>query len=200
MAGRRGRCRPGGAQPVPARPADRRAISAKASRISAGGSAHGLRKSGATRLAEWGGGEAEIMACPAHKEARMAAPCFRKAQRDRLADAGSARGLGTKEEQKFPNLSERLNITAPRPTESRAGIALYGDPGRIRTCNLPLRRGLLYPVEPRGQRPCSGPSGGARQGRRWRRAQAKLPCTAQPGAWGVWKSHSRGPSAVSTRQ
>lgn len=26
-----------------------------------------------------------------------------------------------------------------------------GDPGRIRTCNLPLRRGLLYPVEPRGQ-------------------------------------------------
>ena len=24
------------------------------------------------------------------------------------------------------------------------------DPGRIRTCNLPLRRGLLYPVEPRG--------------------------------------------------
>ena len=27
---------------------------------------------------------------------------------------------------------------------------LNGDPGRIRTCNLPLRRGLLYPVEPRG--------------------------------------------------
>lgn len=25
----------------------------------------------------------------------------------------------------------------------------FGDPGRIRTCNLPLRRGLLYPVEPR---------------------------------------------------
>ena len=24
-----------------------------------------------------------------------------------------------------------------------------GDPDRIRTCNLPLRRGLLYPVEPR---------------------------------------------------
>ena len=24
-----------------------------------------------------------------------------------------------------------------------------GDSGRIRTCNLPLRRGLLYPVEPR---------------------------------------------------
>ncbi len=28
---------------------------------------------------------------------------------------------------------------------------IAGDPGRIRTCNLPLRRGLLYPVEPRGR-------------------------------------------------
>ena len=28
-----------------------------------------------------------------------------------------------------------------------------GDPGRVRTCNLPLRRGLLYPVEPRGLAP-----------------------------------------------
>lgn len=28
---------------------------------------------------------------------------------------------------------------------------VFGDPGRIRTCNLPLRRGLLYPVEPRGR-------------------------------------------------
>ena len=27
----------------------------------------------------------------------------------------------------------------------------FGDPGRIRTCNLPLRRGLLYPVEPRSR-------------------------------------------------
>ena len=26
-----------------------------------------------------------------------------------------------------------------------------GDPERIRTTNLPLRRGLLYPVEPRGR-------------------------------------------------
>jgi hypothetical protein len=25
---------------------------------------------------------------------------------------------------------------------------LFGDPGWIRTTNLPLRRGLLYPVEP----------------------------------------------------
>jgi hypothetical protein len=30
--------------------------------------------------------------------------------------------------------------------------------------------------------------------------QAKAPCTAQPGACGVWKSQSRGPSSVSMRQ
>jgi simple sugar transport system ATP-binding protein len=33
-------------------------------------------------------------------------------------------------------------------------IGSVGDPGRIRTCNLPLRRGLLYPVEPRGRCLC----------------------------------------------
>jgi hypothetical protein len=27
-------------------------------------------------------------------------------------------------------------------------LILFGDPGWIRTTNLPLRRGLLYPVEP----------------------------------------------------
>jgi hypothetical protein len=27
-------------------------------------------------------------------------------------------------------------------------LVLFGDPGWIRTTNLPLRRGLLYPVEP----------------------------------------------------
>jgi hypothetical protein len=30
------------------------------------------------------------------------------------------------------------------------GVDQYGDPDWIRTNNLPLRRGLLYPVEPRG--------------------------------------------------
>ena len=29
-------------------------------------------------------------------------------------------------------------------------MKLSGDPDWIRTNNLPLRRGLLYPVEPRG--------------------------------------------------
>jgi hypothetical protein len=28
---------------------------------------------------------------------------------------------------------------------------IFGDPDWIRTSNLPLRRGLLYPVEPRGR-------------------------------------------------
>lgn len=38
---------------------------------------------------------------------------------------------------------------APKLSRSYHRIS-YGDPDRIRTCNLPLRRGLLYPVEPRG--------------------------------------------------
>lgn len=31
----------------------------------------------------------------------------------------------------------------------KVAVGESGDPGRVRTCNLPLRRGLLYPVEPR---------------------------------------------------
>jgi hypothetical protein len=40
-----------------------------------------------------------------------------------------------------------------------------GDPGRTRTCNLSLRRGLLYPVEPRGHACCSGRFGPVTQHR-----------------------------------
>ena len=40
------------------------------------------------------------------------------------------------------------NLLAAQAIKSR----LDGDPDRIRTCNLPLRRGLLYPVEPRDLR------------------------------------------------
>jgi hypothetical protein len=38
-------------------------------------------------------------------------------------------------------------------------VGAAGDPGRTRTCNLSLRRGLLYPVEPRGRVGRSGPFG-----------------------------------------
>ena len=45
-----------------------------------------------------------------------------------------------------------ITFTAITCTSLRETLLLRsGDPGRIRTCNLPLRRGLLYPVEPRGR-------------------------------------------------
>jgi hypothetical protein len=43
-----------------------------------------------------------------------------------------------------------LHAPAQRPVNKPYFSGSFGDPGRIRTCNLPLRRGLLYPVEPRG--------------------------------------------------
>src|SRR6056297_2734220 len=45
----------------------------------------------------------------------------------------------------YPNLIMQIRILKGFPH------LISGDPGRIRTCNLPLRRGLLYPVEPRGR-------------------------------------------------
>ena len=51
-------------------------------------------------------------------------------------------------------------VTSPAPPTSFqeppstliCGVLGVGGPGRTRTCNLPLRRGLLYPIEPRGRR------------------------------------------------
>ena len=43
-----------------------------------------------------------------------------------------------------------LHTSAQRLANKPYFSGSFGDPGRIRTCNLPLRRGLLYPVEPRG--------------------------------------------------
>ena len=43
--------------------------------------------------------------------------------------------------------------SAQGPVNKSYFSGVFGDPGRIRTCNLPLRRGLLYPVEPRGHAP-----------------------------------------------
>lgn len=31
--------------------------------------------------------------------------------------------------------------------EIAVGLELYGVPGQVRTANLPLRRGMLYPIE-----------------------------------------------------
>lgn len=55
------------------------------------GSAHGLRKSGATRLAEAGATEWEIASFLAHKDTKAAAVYVRKANRARMASNGMAK-------------------------------------------------------------------------------------------------------------
>lgn len=54
-------------------------------------SSHGLRKAGATRLAEHGANECEIMAFLAHKTPHEAATYTRAVRRARLADAGMSK-------------------------------------------------------------------------------------------------------------
>ena len=55
------------------------------------GSAHGLRKAGATRLAEAGATEWEIASFLAHKDTKAAAVYVRKANRARMASNGMAK-------------------------------------------------------------------------------------------------------------
>jgi integrase len=69
-------------------------------------SAHGLRKAGATRLADYGASENEIAAFLAHKDTRMASIYTRKRDRARL---GMARLPGPNREQKLSNLPVGLD-------------------------------------------------------------------------------------------
>lgn len=39
----------------------------------------------------------------------------------------------------------------PLLIESAESLKIYGVPGQVRTANLPLRRGMLYPIELLGQ-------------------------------------------------
>lgn len=71
------------------------------------GSAHGLRKAGARRLAEAGATEFEVMSFLGHASAREASRYVAAANRATLADSGMAK-LGAEPEQKFPNLIGRL--------------------------------------------------------------------------------------------
>ena len=73
------------------------------------GNTHGLRKAGATRLAEHGASEWEIASFLAHEDTKMAAVYVRKANRARLGTAAFARLDGAKQERKLSNPSERLD-------------------------------------------------------------------------------------------
>jgi integrase len=73
------------------------------------GSPHGLRKAGATRLADSGASAWEIASYLAHKDTKMADVYVRKANRARLADSGMGRLKSLKSEQDLSNLEDRLD-------------------------------------------------------------------------------------------
>ncbi|WP_240794105.1 tyrosine-type recombinase/integrase [Pseudorhodobacter turbinis] len=75
------------------------------------GSLHGLRKAGATRLADAGASPDEIRAYLAHATNQEGATYTKKADRARLADSGLAKLTGSKNEHNLSNLDAGLDIT-----------------------------------------------------------------------------------------
>ena len=73
---------------------------------------HGLRKAGATLLAEHGATEWEIAAFLAHEDTKEAATYVRKANRAKLGTSALARLTGPKTEQNLSNLSDGLDKTS----------------------------------------------------------------------------------------
>lgn len=80
-------------------------------------SSHGLRKAGATRLADAGANELEIMAFLGHRTPNEARTYIKKANRRRLADRGMERLRQAKREQILSNLSEKLDNEAGKDQE-----------------------------------------------------------------------------------
>ena len=64
---------------------------------------------------------------------------------------GFVREIGRFSRFRRESARDFLRASAQRPVNKPYFSGVFGDPDRIRTCNLPLRRGLLYPVEPRGR-------------------------------------------------
>ncbi|MGF6859650.1 integrase [Rhodobacteraceae bacterium MBR-64] len=83
------------------------------------GSLHGLRKAGATRLADAGATPDEIRAFLAHETNAQGATYTKKADRARLADSGMAKISGMNPEQNLSNLAVRLDKTNLQPTERK---------------------------------------------------------------------------------
>ncbi|WP_121630317.1 tyrosine-type recombinase/integrase [Tropicibacter alexandrii] len=77
--------------------------------------AHGLRKFGATQLAEHGANELEIMAFLAHRSTREALTYVKSAQRKKL----SAGGMSKVRAASVSNLSEWLDKSAPQVNEKK---------------------------------------------------------------------------------
>lgn len=73
-------------------------------------SSHGLRKAGATRLADAGASELEIMAYLGHRTPDEARTYTKKANRKHLGDTGMEKVARAKREQGLSNRVERLDI------------------------------------------------------------------------------------------
>jgi integrase len=73
-------------------------------------SSHGLRKAGATRLADAGATELEIMSFLGHRTPDEARKYVKKFNRARLGDSGMAKVERAKREQGLSNRVERLDI------------------------------------------------------------------------------------------
>ena len=84
------------------------------------GSLHGLRKAGATRLADAGATPDEIRAYLAHATNKEGSTYTGKADRARLADSGMAKLSGAKREQNLSNLAPILDTTTAQPIERKA--------------------------------------------------------------------------------
>ena len=74
-----------------------------------GANIHGLRKAGATRLAEAGSTENEIAAFLGHKNTAQAATYTAAARRETLADSGFAKLQRTKKVKNLSNHARRLD-------------------------------------------------------------------------------------------
>ena len=77
-------------------------------------SAHGLRKAAATRLADAGCSEHELMAITGHKSLSEVARYTRAADQIRLARQALNIQLGSEQEQKLSNLPTRLDKTGTK--------------------------------------------------------------------------------------
>ena len=77
-------------------------------------SAHGLRKSAATRLADAGCSQAQIKAMTGHRSDSALAPYTRAADQQRLARQALGMQLGAEGEQRLSNLPTRLDKTGAK--------------------------------------------------------------------------------------
>jgi len=92
------------------------------------GSLHGLRKAGATRLANAGATPDEIRAFLADGTNKEGSTYTGKADRARLADSGMAKLSGAKPERNLSNLATRLDKITLQPIERKAKKRISGSP------------------------------------------------------------------------